>query len=88
MLGAVAASVRVVFAGTSSVNAPLLSAVACSPEDRTDTVAPATAIPRVSTIRPVTVARSLATVGVSGAVSGGASTAQPTSEATTTNPAM
>src|ERR1700733_842733 len=89
MLGAEAARVSVVFAGTSRENAPVRSVVVCSPEVRTATVAPATGAPLVSRTWPVTVARSLATVGVSGAVWATWSSAHAASEATstTTNPA-
>jgi hypothetical protein len=66
MPDAVADRVSVVFAETSSVNAPALSAVACSPDVRTVTVAPAMGAPLVSTTWPVTVARSVPMVGVSG----------------------
>jgi hypothetical protein len=84
MLGADAARVSVVFAGTSRVNAPVLSVVACSPDVRTATVAPATGAPAVSTTWPVTFARSFSTVGVSGAVWVTWFSAQPAREATTT----
>src|SRR6185295_6557528 len=84
MLGAVADSVSVVLAGTSRLNAPVLSTVACSPEVRTVTVAPATGAPVVSRTWPVTVARSVPVVGVSGAVWTIWFSAQPASEAITT----
>jgi hypothetical protein len=82
MFGAVADKVSVVFAGTSRVNAPVLSDVACSPEARTVTVAPATGAPLGSRTWPVTLARSLPTVGVSGAVWVTRLSAQPVTEAT------
>src|SRR5262249_39561348 len=84
MLGAVADSVRVVLAGTSRGNAPVLSTVACSPEVRTVTVAPATGAPGGSRTWPVTGARSVPVVGVSGAVWFTWLSAQPASEAITT----
>src|SRR3954469_23797249 len=84
MVGAVAESVSVVLAGTSRVNAPVESTVACSPELRTVTVAPATGAPAVSRTWPETVARSLPVVGVSGAVWVTWDSAQPASEAITT----
>ena len=48
-----------------AVNAPALSAVACSPDVRTVTVAPATGAPLGSSTWPVTVARSFPMTGVS-----------------------
>src|SRR5215470_4200502 len=68
MLGAVAVSVSVVFAGTSRLNAPVASVVACVSIDRSATVAPTSGTPATSTTRPVTVARSVLVVGVSGNV--------------------
>src|SRR5215468_9682165 len=84
MLGALADSVSVVLAGTSRVKAPVLSTVVCSPEVRTVTVVPATGAPVVSRTWPVTVARSVPVVGVSGAVWVTWFSAQPASEAITT----
>src|ERR1041384_305523 len=89
MLGAEAARVSVVLAGTSREKAPEASVMACSPEARTATVAPAMATPRASTTWPETVARSLATDGVSGAASGATLSAQAVrAAATRTKPAM
>src|SRR5262245_47439813 len=53
MPGAVADRVSVVLAGTSRVNTPVLSDVACSPEVRTITAAPATGAPLGSRTWPV-----------------------------------
>jgi hypothetical protein len=84
ILGAVAARVSVVLAGTSSVNAPVLSTVACSPDERMATVAPATGAPVASRTWPVTVARSFPVVGVSGALWTTRLSAQPAREVRTT----
>src|ERR1044071_342323 len=66
--GAVVGRVRVVLAGTSREKAPVESVVVWSPQVRTGTAGPATGAPLRSRTWPVTVARSLAVVGVSGAV--------------------
>src|SRR5689334_7626732 len=66
MPGAVAASVKVVFAGTLSENEPSLLVAVDSPVERTAIVAFRIATPAASVTNPVTVARSSGSTGVSG----------------------